>query len=318
MSTNMYSRKGQSAGGLNDLISEIAPAIKITSIVDGQTDYSAEIRKLNAKEIEELCIPSNYNGRRFEHLTRVAVADIYDDIVDSGGNTEIAKGVLLNGKIHVLTGLRRMFCVLHSMNTVFNIAIVEGMLEEDQKHIARIADIYDEPSVMDFAYSVRAIRKTTKEANGKPMPLAEIAKLKGCSKGKVVEAEHFAGLPDFIIKPFPGLRFIGYAWLRSVSKYNGYFAKAKTTLEKLPSGSEQALDSLEDAQKYSKQVAKDILATLKSYVPNEVSETQQKWLSVKVKAGINIKSTDNKLGINLDLDKVEPKLLKAIEKLITE
>ena len=313
MTTSGFYKKKKVTGGLSKLAGSI---IYVSSVVYDKP-YPGKLHKLTKEEAAEQCVPSIYNGRSFEDLTMAAVVDIYADINDTGGNETLAKGCMIDGKIHVIVGLRRLFCVLNSRDAQFNIVVVDGMHEEDQRHIAKVEDTYVKPTILDLGYKVMRMREEAEENTGKATPFEVIAKQLGRSKGQVVEAANYTRIPEWIIGKFPGFRYISHKWLRLISKYEESFGAAKKKIEQIDAGPESFANTKE-AEEFSKKLAAQIRAVLVSTAVkgNKPIDQGQKWVPNPIK-GVFVTGTSKQLVIKLAVNQLDNKKMEQIKKLLS-
>lgn len=314
MKSNLYKAR-ENTGGLSKLASQSFPVASIVNAVP----YQGELKRLTKKEVQDLCEPSIFNTRSYENLTMASVVDIFDDIRETKGNETLAKGVWKDGKIHVLVGLRRMFCVLNLNDALYNIVVVKDMHKDDQRHLARAEDTYNKPGILDLGFKVRKIRDDSKATSGKAMSYSDIASELGFSKGKVVEAANFTKIPDWIINKFPGFRYISYKWLRQVAKYEEYFNVAKPKLAKLDLPEKTTFDSVDAAQAHANFIATKIKAVLLAAEKDgheNVVATTSSFIDRPI-AGVNVTGNDKQVVVKIDIEKVDKAKLQAIQKLLS-
>lgn len=284
-------------------------SVHAPSIVEDEPQIEFEYRELSKEQALKLCVPHKDNQRCWDRLTMGAVADIYPSIVDAGFNTELAEAVEVDGKLHILKGLRRLFSVTHApRECIFRLLVSKNMSDKDQFERARTGDIYERPNILDIGFRLSDMYK----GRGEGLTMEQMAAQEGMAVGKVSEAISFTKFPDFIYGSFPGLRYIRYQWLRYL----------KAEKEKLPAlegriaqvDPEETYESVEAAEKYSEEVFSEIKKLIQEKAKKP--ENNSHWASLTPNPDFNISVKGDKVSVKFDLNKVDKDTLGKLEEIL--
>lgn len=294
------------------------------SPIDGH-DIKWERVTIESQDVFNKCVKSIYNKRSFDDLSLASVLDIYHSIKSSNGNTEPVRAELVDGKYEILGGLRRAYTVSILPNTKLNLIVAKDLTETERAHFARVMDEYAEPSFMDKAKSIKALKTKLDSNNEKEITGLELSDLLGMKKSNVYYALSYANLPKELINLFPALKYVATPLLRELVKYNkdGYLetiADQFTPIEPVTlTGNETAEEiSLveEELEKASKKLQKELLAKIRADQVTAPLSYDGKFKDVldKELSGVKIKTTKSGLNISINESKVDPVIL---DKLIT-
>lgn len=294
------------------------------SPIDGR-DIKWERVTIESQDVFNKCVKSIYNKRSFDDLSLASVLDIYHSIRSSNGNTEPVRAELVDGKYEILGGLRRAYTVSILPTTKLSLIVAKDLTEKERAHFARVMDEYAEPSFMDKAKSIKALKTKLDSNNEKEITGLELSDLLGMKKSNVYYALSYANLPKELINLFPALKYVATPLLRELVKFNkdGYLetiAEQFNPIEPVTlTGTETAEeinDIEEQLQKYSKKLQSEILAKIRAdKAPTPVSyDGKLKKVAEQELVGIKMKTTKSGLSITINESKVDPVIL---DKLIT-
>ncbi|MFY8328216.1 hypothetical protein [Pseudoalteromonas sp. ZZD1] len=290
-----------------------------SSPIDGR-DIKWEKVTIKSQDVFNKCVKSIYNKRSFDDLSLASVLDIYHSIRSSKGNTEPVRAELVGGKYEILGGLRRAYTVSLLPNTKLSLIVAKDLTEKERAHFARVMDEYAEPSFMDKAKSIQALKTKLDRNNEKEISGLELSDLLGMKKSNVYYALSYANLPKELINLFPALKYIATPLLRELVKHNkdGYLetiAEQFRPIEPVTlTGTETAEEiSLleEELEKSSKNLQKELLAKIradKATAPISY-EGKLKEYAKQDLAGIKVKPTKSGLSITINESKIDPKIL---------
>lgn len=266
-----------------------------------------EMRYIESKDINDLCVKSRYNRRSSQHLTKTSVLDLFDDIDLEKMNSVPAYGYERpDGTIEILAGMRRTFTVSLIPDAKLMILIASDLSPLEQMSLAYTSDEYKKPSNVDMAYS---IYNYVYESNSK---LSESDKLRindslfeelqnvfKKSRGYISEHFSFAQFPPELFELFPDVSFVNYKFLRSLLNFkaNDKLVEALKSIECV-----EVLDS-DDVEAIKLKTAEKQKAILSTLTVRAVSSIPQNLLSFsnsKAIEGASVKATKQGLTINVN------------------
>ncbi|MDN3380995.1 MULTISPECIES: hypothetical protein [unclassified Pseudoalteromonas] len=295
-----------------------------SSPIDGR-DIKWERVTIESQDVFNKCIKSIYNKRSLDDLSLASVLDIYHSIRSSNGNTEPVRAELVDGKYEILGGLRRAYTVSILPNTKLSLIVAKDLTEKERAHFARVMDEYAEPSFMDKAKSIQALKTKLDSNNDKEITGLELSDLLGMKKSNVYYALSYANLPKELINLFPALKYVSTPLLRELVKYNkaGYLemiAQQFNPIEPVTLTGNETAEEIseieEQLQKSSKKLQSELLAKIRAdHSPIPVNyDGKLKEVANHELTGIKIKATKSGLNITINESKVDPVIL---DKLIT-
>ncbi|WP_018984074.1 hypothetical protein [Salinimonas chungwhensis] len=285
------------------------PKVKAPSVVPQQAPIEFEYRELSKEEAKELCLPHEDNQRCWNMLTMGAVADIYPSISKAGFNSEVAEAVEIDSKLHIIKGLRRLYCVTHTPgDCVFRVLVSKNMTKQDQFERARTGDIYDSPNILDIGFRLAE----RYQGRGEGVTMGELAEQEGIALGKVSEAIAFTKFPSYIYGAFPGLRYIRYKWLRYFKKEEDKLSKLEGQLTQVQEG--ETFDSVHEAEQSAEATFSHIKSLLQE--PKVVTVKNKDWEKITPTKGFKVDVKGNDISIKFNTNKVDQDLLTRLEELI--
>ncbi|OUS71036.1 hypothetical protein B5G52_12610 [Pseudoalteromonas sp. A601] len=293
-----------------------------SSPIDGR-DIKWERITIESQDVFNKCVKSIYNKRSFDDLSLASVLDIYHSIRSSNGNTEPVRAELVNGKYEILGGLRRAYTVSLLPKTKLSLIVAKDLTEKERAHFARVMDEYAEPSFMDKAKSIQALKTKLDSNNDKEITGLELSDLLGMKKSNVYYALSYANLPKQIINLFPALKYVATPLLRELVKHNkdGYLetiAEQFSPIEPVTlTGNETAEEiSLleEELEKASKNLQKELIAEIRADKATDPISYDGKFKDVigKEFTGVKIKTTKSVLNISIDETRIDPVILERL------
>lgn len=305
--SQMYSSK-KNKSGLGAMLKD-KKRIDAPSVVEDAPPIDFEYRELSKEEAAERCVPHKDNQRCWDKLTLGAVADIYPSIAEAGFNSELAEAVELEGKLHIIKGLRRLYSVINAPgDSKFRVLVAKQMSEEDQFARARTGDLYDSPNILDIGFRLSEKYKE----RGKGANMTELAKSEGIALGKVSEAISFTKFPDYIYSAFPGLRYLRYKWLRYLKSESENLSKLKGKLTALQP--DDKFDSVEEAEKYSEKTFARIKSILQE--PPAPVKNNPKWESFNPRKGVKVTVKGDDVSVKFNASELDSSVLDQLQNLL--
>lgn len=154
---------------------------------------------------------SKYNPRRYESLTIPSVADILPSIQESKRNTNPIYLIGTENDYTIAVGLRRYFSVSMTPGATLSALIVEHLESEDEKVLTKVSDMYQKPSFVDLAITVK------NELEFARMNSRELGELFGVSKDTSNLAQRLAKLPTSLWSLFPSLNYVTARFARKLT-----------------------------------------------------------------------------------------------------
>jgi len=199
-------------------LAKIGSTVSWPSPCRSEVQLKFKMMCIDSSDLDSKTHKSTYNKRSAGHLGLASVLDIFPEISTNGFNTHPAIGEIdKHGNIGVLAGMRRREAVSLVESGKFYIQVCSELTEDEKKAYASTSDVYDEPTVLDFGYTLKDYISDSSE-RGQVVTYDELATIFKASKGKVSEAIRFTELPIEFINLFPSLKSIGYRYLRDALK----------------------------------------------------------------------------------------------------
>lgn len=265
-----------------------------------------------------------YNKRSKRYLKPASVHDIIGSIRANGRNSTPVLAVKLpDGRYEIITGIRRSFAVSLCEGAELIIHYADSMTEDDKRILARTADTYDTPSIIDFGLTLLEFRD---QIGAEAYSVRVAAEAYGENKTLVSDAMRAAALPADLLNLFPGLGFVSRTFLRSVT--------AKDITHELIISAIKGIEAIdvsdtqlfgEDAAKSIKSATdnleKEVLRRLKLVTPKgnrPQSKIAESWSTAVFHQGVTTTVSARAVTIKLDSKLANSEVGQALIKLLSE
>lgn len=266
-----------------------------------------EMRYIESKDINDICVKSRYNRRSSQHLTKTSVLDLFDDIDLDKMNSVPAYGYKRpDGTIEVLAGMRRTYTVSLIPDAKLMILIASDLTPLEQMSLAYTSDEYKKPSNVDMAYS---IYNYVCESNSK-LPASDRLRINDAlfeelqnvfkkSRGYISEHFSFAKFPLDLFELFPDVSFINYKFLRNLLNFKDN-EKLLEVLRSIKSVEVLDSDDIDAIKLKTAEKQKDILNALTVRAAYSIPQNLLSFSNNKTIAGASVKATKQGLTINVN------------------
>jgi len=280
---------------------------------------------ISSQDLETKTYKSRYNKRSEDHLGLASVLDIYPEISANGFNTHPALGEIdSDGNIGVLAGLRRRKAVSFVENGLFYIQVCSELTEAEKKAYASASDVYEEPTILDFGFTLNDYIKETEE-RGEEVSYDDLSVIFKTAKGKVSEAISFTHLPVQFIELFPSLKSLGYRYLREMIKLhksNGPdFVKAIESEEVIAAAKHITNIMEDDISDTTNKLITVAITKLKKAINKAIEKTDvlpvdaspdSVWTRSLERQSVKVVCSKGKVQITFDEEKLGKKLSEAL------
>lgn len=279
--------------------------------------------KLQSVQVKDSIVKSIYNRRSWELLTPSAVLDILREIEKDKRNTTPVIAVKKeDGKYEIIAGLRRCFAVSLVPDAQLVMHVAQVMSEEDKAAIAKRADTYKAPSLIDFGLTLKDYKNQIGEGAFTVRGAAEVF---GINKTAVSEALRFAELPTEFFKLFPDIEIISRRFLRKLTSKDITKDLIDDVVNHIEApqvvfGSEDAEIQHDLVKKITADLEKKVLEflTSKTKTAEVVEKGGDVWSGLSLKKGVMLKQNKNEVSITLPLGLINSELGEKILELLKE
>lgn len=294
--------------------------LSIISPTTGNAIAVTEV-KLKSERVKDSVIKSIYNRRSWELLTPSAVIDIFREIEHDKRNTTPVIAVKRDdGKYEIIAGLRRCFAVSIVHDAELFMHVAQSMTEEDKAAIAKRADTYKAPSLIDFGLTLKEYKQQVGEGSFSVRKAADIF---GINKTAVSEALRFSELSTDFLRLFPDIELISRRFLRKITSSDVGQEHLKEVINNISApivdlslveeGNEQAF-----IKKITLELEKEIIAFLSVRNKKPDLEVQEKavWSDSLLKDNVIVKQVRDGVRISLPLSLVNSEVGEKIRELL--
>lgn len=291
--------KEPSQASQHDTFSQVIPATN--------RNVKFEVRYIDSKDIEDICVKSRFNKRSEKHLTKTSVLDLFDDIEEDKMNSVPAYGYLRpDGIIEILAGLRRSFTVKLIPDAKLMILVSADLTGPEQMALSYSSDEYRKPSNVDLAFAMHNyVIKVNSEKRQNEFKVGdelydELQTVFKKSRGFINEHISFAKFPSELYDLFPDVSMINYVFLRKILTFKNDELMV-AALKSLVPIQVEASDDFESIKVKTLTKQKEILNIFKVDAAQNIPENLIRLSELKTIAGASIKASKN--GITLTIKK---------------
>lgn len=277
MKNDFYKGQNLNKGAL---LREPQAKLSVLSPVTGENIPLTEIR-IPSEKVMESIYKLRSNKRSLKLLNKVAVCDILPEIIKDKRNTKPVIAVKdSEGKYEIIEGLRRSFAVSLAPGAELVIHYANSMTEEEKKLLAKRADTYKAPSIIDLGQSLLELENEL----GDEFSVRKASEEFGVALSRISVAHRTAKIPSQFYQIFPDIAYVSFSFLSEIVKGDVTPELINKVISEFEPFDEQNLDlNSDEVVDVVKQKTSDIEKSVLAFVRKAINTAKKVGVSAKKK-----------------------------------
>lgn len=276
------------------LLREPQAKLSVLSPVSGENIPLAEIR-IPSDQVMESIYKLRSNKRSLKLLNKIAVCDILPEIIQDKRNTKPVIAVKdSEGKYEIIEGLRRSFAVSLAPDAELVVHYANSMSEEEKKLLAKRADTYKAPSIIDLGQSLLELENEL----GSEFSVRKASEEFGVALSRISVAHRTAKIPNDFYRIFPDIAYVSFSFLSEIVKGEVTSEIISSVITEFPPFDEQELDlNSDEVIDVVKQKTTDIEKKILTFVRKAINtgkkisaaakKKQTEWSNAQLPVGVS-------------------------------
>lgn len=309
--------------GKGALLREGEGKFSVMSPVTGDNIPLTEI-KIPSDQVMQSIYKLRSNKRSLKMLNRIAVCDILPEIIRDKRNTKPVIAVKdKDGKFEIIEGLRRSFAVSLAPGAELVLHFANSMTEEEKRLLAKRADTYKAPSIIDLGQSLLEFETEM----GSEFSVRKASEEFGVAVSRISVAHRTAKIPSEFYKIFPDVGYVSFSFLSDIVKGEVTPDIIETVMAEFEPFDDIDVDlNSDDVQEHVKQKTAEIERLVLAFVRKTINESkitkkrpkteQSEWGSVQLPQGVTAVTSGKNIKLSLTQDFLGTELGQKIKTLL--